>query len=140
MTRSLPLGFLAVVVMVAAGCGGNSPFDYQPVSGKIVYEDGQPLPASDIILRFTAQIESPDGESFPRVATAHADATGAFEVVTSYKYGDGLIPAKHKVVVELDPAAGGKPMVPKEYTSIASTPLIVDSTDADFIEIKVPRP
>ncbi len=47
--------------------------------------------------------------------------------MTSYKYGDGLIPGRHKVCIDLGSGPEAKSLVPKDYTSIASTPLEVDT-------------
>jgi hypothetical protein len=140
MSHRLPLLAVIWAAACALGCGPAGPFDYQPVAGKITYEDGQPISSDGLQLYFTAQVDSPDGESFPRVAMAHVNGSGEFTAVTSYKYGDGLIPASHKVTIKVGPGPGNKPLVPKEYTDAQSTPLVVDSTDKDFLEIKVPRP
>ena len=40
-----------------------------------------------------------------------------FDCVTSYKYGDGLVPGKHKVVIQAADERDGKPVVPKEYAN-----------------------
>lgn len=123
-----------------AGCGESAPFEYRKTSGSIVYEDGQPISPDGFELYFVPQVESSDGQIFPRTAIAHVDGSGKFSEVTSYKYGDGLIPAKHKVFLKIGPGADKKPRVPKEYLSIEGTPLIVDPAESDFLDIKVPRP
>jgi hypothetical protein len=134
----------ALLAMSAAfcvlGCGSSSLFDYQPVSGKITYEDGQPISPDGLQLYFTAQVDSPDGAAYPRAAMAHVDGNGEFKAVTSYKYGDGLVPANHKVTIKAGAGPNNKPLVPTEYTEVQTTPLVVDSTDKDYLEIKVPRP
>jgi len=70
---------------------------------------------------------------------ANVDAEGKFDCVTSHKYGDGLIPGKHKVVIQNAAEQAGKPIVPKEFTSETTTTLIVDTKDLPF-DIKVPKP
>ncbi len=137
--RCAVLPLLILATLTIEGCGSNGPFTYRKTTGTVTYEDGQPI-APEVTLRFTSLADSPDGKSFPRPATAHADAQGNFSAVTSYKYGDGLIPGKHKVVIEVGPGPNGKPLVPPEYTNVAKTPLIVDSSTTDHLEIKVPRP
>src|SRR4051794_29488875 len=125
--------------IVLAGCGSNSPFKYVKCSGKISYEDGTPIPAGGMELRFTA-LDAPKLEkAYPRPAVARVNERGEFERVTSYKFGDGLIPGRHKVSIDLGNGPEAKPLVPKEYTSAASTPLIVDTADSPF-DIKVPKP
>ena len=47
---------------------------------------------------------------------ANVDSNGEFDCVTSYKYGDGLVPGTHKVVIQAANERDGKPVVPKEYT------------------------
>lgn len=122
-------------VVLTLGCGSGGPFSYKKVNGTISYDDGSAVPG--VVLRFVA-LDAPKIENAtPRPAFANADSQGKFDCVTSYKYGDGLIPGKHKVVIEVDPNA--KPVVPKEYTNVATTPLEVDTADSPF-DIKVTRP
>ena len=121
------------------GCGTGSPFDYVPVSGTVKYEDGTPIPADGVQLRFDAQDAPTVENAFPRPGLARLNAQGEFDSVTSYKYGDGLIPGRHKVAIEAGAGPGGQSIVPKEYTSIATTPLIISTDDAP-LEIKVPKP
>lgn len=90
-------------------------------------------------LRFSA-LDAPKMEkAYPRPALARVNDKGEFDAVTSYKYGDGLIPGKHKVSIDLGTGPDKKPLVPKEYTSIATTPLEVDTAKLPF-DIKVPKP
>jgi hypothetical protein len=121
------------------GCGSGGPFEYENVSGKITYEDGSPIPVDGLRLRFIAQDAPQVDNAFPRPAFADVDSQGEFASVTSYKYGDGLIPGKHKVAIEKEGSPDVRPPVPKEYLSISTTPLMVDTADAPF-RIKVPRP
>ena len=63
------------------------------------------------------------------------------DILTKAKFnGDGLIPAKHKAFLDLKAPNGTKPLVAPEYADAETTPLVVDSTESDFLEIKVPRP
>jgi hypothetical protein len=124
---------------VALGCGPGSPFDYEKVSGKITYEDGTPIPGGGLRLRFIAQDAPQVENAFPRPAFANVDADGEFAEVTSHKFGDGLIPGKHKVAIEKEGSPDARPPVPKEYLSISTSPLTVDTADAPFY-IKVPKP
>jgi hypothetical protein len=128
----------SVAVLIACaclGCGSGSPFKYVKASGKITYEDGTPL--KNVRLLFDAQ-DAPSVEgAHARPAVANVNDQGEFDCVTSYKYGDGLIHGKHKVAID----AGGpeNPIVPKEFQSMATTPLIVDTASLP-LEIKVPKP
>lgn len=132
--RLLSLTLLAVCL----GCSDGSPFDYLKVNGTLTYEDGSPIPADSIVLQFVAQDAQPIGESYPRAAKALVDKTGKFDCATSYKYGDGLVPGRHKVAVHYATDASGKLQVPREYTNISTTPLMVDTAQIPFI-IQVPK-
>ena len=125
-------------VPMTAGCGSPGPFSYVPAEGTLTYEDGSPLPKSGIQLKFFA-LDAPEKENAnPRPAIAHVDAEGRFDLVTSYKYGDGLVPGRHKVAI-LYAKNNGESLIPREYASSVKTPLVV-STDDVPLEIKVPRP
>jgi hypothetical protein len=128
-----------LILFCAAGCGSGSPFKYVKVHGKVAYEDGSPIPMGGLRLRFVA-LDVPKVEhAFPRPAFASIDDKGEFDSVTSYKPGDGLIPGKHKAAIELSGAPGANIPVPKEYQSISTTPLVLDTADSPF-DIKVPKP
>jgi hypothetical protein len=125
--------------LVCLGCGSGSPFDYVEASGRVAYEDGTTIPAGGMRLLFTAQ-DAPKVEGvFPRPAVAEVNDKGEFTCVTSYKYCDGVIPGRHKVVVEQAKDKTGRNLIPKEYTSITTTPLVVDTEQLPF-EIKIPKP
>lgn len=123
---------------MCAGCNSGSPFDYLQVSGTVTYEDGSPIPASGIVLQFVAQDAQPIGDAYPRAAKAMVDKSGHFDCATSYKYADGLVPGHHKVAIHYATNAQGKSLVPKEYTNISTTPLMVDTAKLPF-EIRIPK-
>lgn len=127
---------LAFAIVWVVGCGPSGPFEYVPIQGRVVYEDGSPVPGGQ--LQFESQMPI-EGNIRPRPAGAAIDSDGNFDAVTSYKYGDGLVPGKHKVSFIFATDAQGRPLVPLEYQSMASTPLVVDTADAP-LEIKVPKP
>ena len=130
---------LALLCCSVVGCGSGSPYDYTKVSGKITYEDGSPIPGGRLRLRFVA-LDAPQVENaHPRPAFANPNIDGEFDSVTSYKYGDGLIPGKHKVAIEVGGAPSSVSPVPKEYLSSSTTPITVDTNKSPF-DIKVPRP
>jgi hypothetical protein len=126
---------IATVVLLT-GCGPQSPFEYVPVSGKVTYEDGSPVTVGKVF--FVPDAPPKDG-MHPRTATADLNADGTFASVTSYKPGDGIVPGKHKVAIMFAEDASGNPLVAKDYTSFATSPLVVDTADAPF-DIKVPKP
>jgi hypothetical protein len=130
---------LLLILGFALGCGSGSPFKYVKVKGKVTYEDGSPIPANGLRIRFFP-LDAPKVENaVPRPAYARFDDQGNFDSVTSYKYGDGLIPGKHKVAIEASDGPPNKLVVPKEYQSTSTSPLVVDTADSP-LEIKVPKP
>jgi hypothetical protein len=90
-------------------------------------------------LRFES-LDAPVVEgAHPRPGIANINAQGEFDFVTSYKYGDGLIPGHHKVAVLGGGGPNDRPAVPKDYQSVSTTPLVIDTANAP-LEIKVPKP
>lgn len=134
--RLVILALLGLVV----GCGDSGPFEYIPVTGTITYEDGSVVPAKSWRVIFTA-LDHNDPKVRPRPATAGVDpATGKFDTVTSYKYGDGLVPGRHRVALAaLDASGKEMQLFPKEYSNVRESPLIVDTANLP-LEIKVPKP
>jgi hypothetical protein len=140
--RVLPavaIGLLAAVVAVA-GCS-KEPFPFAQVSGRVTYEDGSVIPAPVVRVIFISLAPPVDNKTFPRPGMAEVDpATGKFQTVTSYTYGDGIVRGEHKVLVEALSASDVRlPLVPREYSNVAKTPLRVNTKDSPF-EIKVPKP
>lgn len=127
---------LLITCVWILGCGSGGPFDYVKVQGKAGYEDGTPIPGT-VRLRFAAEDAPPVGAAVPRPALANVNSRGEFTEVTSYKYGDGLIPGKHRVAIEATDQAG-KSLVPKEFASTITTPLVIHTDDSP-LDIKVPR-
>ncbi len=123
------------------GCdGGASPFAYVPANGKVTYDDGSPLPKGGLRLQFLSLDQSNVAELHPRPALATIDEKGLFENVTSYKYGDGLVRGKHTVaILDAKDEASGKLLVPEEYTSVKTSPIVVNTEELPF-EIKIPKP
>ena len=130
---------VASLLLSAVGCGSDVPFEYLRVQGRLTYEDGSVIPASGIRLQFVPVDAQPVDGAYPRPASEDVDAQGNFKNVTSYKYGDGLIPGKHKVAIFYANDKDGKLLVPKEFTHAGTTSLVVDTADAPF-EMKVPKP
>jgi len=122
--------FLAsnVILVVFFGCGSGRPYDTVSVSGEISYEDGSRIPASQITLIFIPQVAPLDAKTHPRPAVAEVDVNdGTFSELTTWEFGDGAIPGKHKIQVhaydELDEPS---PSVPPVYGSPSTTPLEVE--------------
>lgn len=75
----------------------------------------------------------------PLVGAAYLSKDGVFGTPTSHKPGDGLVPGKHKVAIQYATDENGNSLVPREYTTIATTPLEIDTADSPF-EIVIPKP
>jgi hypothetical protein len=142
MTAAIQILRISMVglILLSTGCG-REPFRLVPVSGKITYEDGVPIPLDLLAVTFTSQAAPIDAKTHPRPATAPVDrATGTFQSVTTHKFGDGLGQGKHKVTLTML-GGGAVPMslVPAEYLDPAKTPLEVDTAQLPF-ELKVRKP
>jgi hypothetical protein len=135
-------GYFAIcwLVFLSTGCGGSgSPYDYVPVSGKVTYEDGTPLPIGGFVIKFFALDAPQVAGASPRLGQADVGADGSFSSVTSYKPADGIIPGKHRVSFLYANNKAGKSLVPMEYTIPKESPLIVDTASLP-LEVKVPKP
>lgn len=139
-SRRCPARALLLVLTIGViGCGGSGPFEYIPVAGTVTYDDGSKIPLSSMRLIFIP-LDAPDvAGAHPRRAMANVNGEGAFDCATSYKYGDGLIPGKHKVVIEAAAAKDGVPMIPTSCLSETTTTLVVDTSEVPLM-IEVPRP
>jgi hypothetical protein len=141
--RSLSRLSLFVAVVVSLGCGQRNAWTTVPVSGKITYEDGSLIPVGGMRLYFMSEAPPPDAKTFPRQGAVGVNvADGTFDKITTYKFADGLIQGKHKVIVDVSERGvrkGGKPKVPKEYGSLTTTPLEIDTADAP-LHIKIRKP
>jgi hypothetical protein len=140
MSRFIALATMILIAAVA-GCGSDNPWGPVAVSGKVTYEDGSVIPVESMTLYFAPQAEPLDEKTFPRKGTAGVNASdGSFDKATTYKPGDGLIPGKHKVtVVAYEGGRNLSPRIPKQYTSVSTTPLEVDTAESPFhIKIRTP--
>ena len=126
---------------MAGGCGGDTPWSPVDVTGKVTYEDGSLIPVQSMKLYFAPQTPPKDKKTFPRQGSVGVNvADGSFSNVTTYQYGDGLIPGKHKVlVVAYDGGRDLSPKVPRAYSSVTTTPLEIDTANSP-LEIKIRKP
>ena len=125
---------LLLVIYVVGGCERNNPFDLVAVNGTLTYDDGTLIPAKQIILKFEPLAPSLDPKTHPPSGMSYVDlSNGTFDVVTSYKYADGLIRGKHRVLVAATGGGGdSKSLVPEEYLDSGRTPLLVDTAESPF--------
>lgn len=127
------------VVLFASGCN-QEPFELTQASGKLVYDDGSPIPFDGIVLTFISQTPPKDPKTYPKPGMTVVDKdTGAFSSINTRKSGDGLTCGKHKVLVTglTNPIPAS--IVPPEYADYNRTPLLVDTANQPF-ELKVRKP
>lgn len=136
MTTSLPAAkrdvlkhraMIALMLLAAfAGCGTDENLPPTvPVKGKVIY---QGKPVKDAVVMF---FPADDVVGNPGIAKTEAD--GAYQL-TTYETGDGAVPGKHTVTVQLFNAPIS---LPGKYGSRETTPLtfIVESNQENHFEI-----
>ena len=128
-----------LAVTAAVGCSDATPYSVVPVTGSVRYDDGSLIPAQQIMLTFDPMAAPVDPKTHPRKGIGYVNTqSGAIEPVTTYKYGDGVTAGKHKLLV-IATDGGNNLLVPKDYTSAHTTPLVVDTSEVP-LDIKVPKP
>lgn len=129
-----------LLLMLVVGCGTSDPFSYIPVSGSVKYEDGTLIPADYLTVTFQPLEGTIDQRTKPRSADANVDVkSGKFTSATSHKFGDGIVPGRHKVTVRaFDANMNELRIIPRRYTLVAETPIEVDADDSPF-EFTVPN-
>jgi len=140
--RVLSLQRYALLLTLAlTGCGDSQPFSKVQISGTVRYDDGTLIPAHRLVLTFVSQTKPLDAKTYPRPGRAEVDVKdGTFHVVTSVRYGDGMVVGEHQVcLTALDKNQIPLPVIPEEYATPKTTPLII-STDDSPLEIRIPRP
>ena len=124
-----------------SGCGGGTPYQTVKISGKVTYDDGSLIQAEDITLVFSPQVEAVDARTSAKKGTAVVNvADGTFSCASTYDYGDGVIPGKHKIAVQ--PIKGGVPapgLVPDNYMDPRKTTLERTIESAAALELTVPK-
>ncbi|QDU28239.1 hypothetical protein ETAA8_33390 [Anatilimnocola aggregata] len=115
--RSQQLGCLLAILFLA-GCGDTGPKTYK-IPGKLVYEDGTPVPAASVVFQTTL-----DGQVIP--ARGVSTPEGQFEL-TTFNDGDGVVAGEHDVAISPVPAPEGakpvQPPVPSKYGDFANSGL-----------------
>ena len=118
------------------GCGRSSnPFEMIPVSGKIATEDGSPIAAVEVQLRFEPQMKATHGSIRPKIGTADVIDVGMgnFSEASTQQPGDGLIAGKHVVRAYAYDASGQRTEL-----SISPAEITVGSDTFEF-EFRVKR-
>lgn len=132
---TLPL----MLLLISVGCS-NDPFALVQVTGTVKFEDGSPVLNSTYKIRFSPQVESLDGITFPRMGVVEVDSEGNFISATTSRYKDGLTKGENIVFFDLGKGGDGKPIVPFEYTRVKTSPIRIDLSETRHVEIVIPRP
>jgi len=130
-----------LLAIALTGCGESEPFSMVQVSGTVRYDDGTLIPAQHLVLTFTPEAKPIDAKTYPRPGHVEVNVKeGTFDVVTSIRYGDGLVVGKHRVcILAQDENQTPLRVIPVEYSTPSTTPLVI-STEDRTLEIRVPRP
>ncbi len=97
---TLGVAAAAWLLLAVVGCGSSEPFDMVRVTGKVTYDDGTPIQAARVFIRFSPQVESKDKQTHPKMGEAEVHVEdGTFSEATSHRYGDGLVIGRHTVSV-----------------------------------------
>ncbi len=143
--RFLPL---SAILLLACGCGSGAPFDMAPVGGKLSYKDGSLVKGDRIVITFIPQGVEAQGKAAAGAARVEVDpSTGVFGNATTWKLEDGVLVAKHKVVVQAFKTGPGGHSIPNkaiaaDYESNEKTPLEFDipSGGNTNLDIQVEKP
>jgi hypothetical protein len=123
---------VVLVLVAAAGCGGQGQHKTAVVRGTVKYK-GKPVPNGTV--NFIPEGNGPS-------ATGELGPDGTY-TLTTYKSGDGAVLGRHKVVIVAMQDQAGKlpeersptppPIVPTAYTSPATTPLTAEVGDKENV-------
>lgn len=145
-SRTALLNRAALVVLIligASGCGGDNPFDMIPISGKVTYEDGSPIPATRITVIFVPQVAPLDAKTYASPGQANVDVeTGEFHSMTTRTPGDGAAIGRHKVqIMAMGDDLAPSPAVPLRYRdpTTSDIPEVEVGPDSTYFEIKIKR-
>ncbi len=126
-----------------AGCGGSGdPFAYVKVQGSVKYADGTLIDAPSVRLKFIPQdAKSTDPKMTPPIGSAEVKPDGTFDSITSHTPNDGLVPGKHKVLVDTI-SKNEMPLriLDPKYNDVNKTPLMVDTANPDSFNLIVEKP
>lgn len=125
----------ALTLALLVGCDGG-PYRMEQVTGRVVYEDGSPVPGK-LGIRFQSLAPPIDERTHPRPGYAYTDDQGVFTSVTTYKHADGVVGGRHKLLI--GEVEGLGTLIDPKYGDPNASPLEVDTSDAPF-EIKVSKP
>jgi len=121
-----------------SGCGNGNPKTYR-IPGRLVYEDGKPVPGATIVLQTTH-----DGQRIAARGMVNTD--GTFEL-TTFTDNDGVIEGEQDITIvalpATDSATPSKPVVAAKYSSAESSGLkftVKPDTTELLIKVEPPLP
>ena len=128
------------ILCVATGCSGASnPYGTVPASGQITFSDGSLIPAARIDVQFISQEPPVDAKTHPRPGVALVEPADGTFVVSTYNFNDGVIQGRHKVIVSAyDEQRRPLKSISRDYTSVETTPLEIDTADGNF-DLKIEK-
>jgi hypothetical protein len=88
---------LAMLTTTLAGCGSGDRKTYR-AGGRVVFQDGSPMPSGKIELSPMGKVNSASGKSPPNPAGV-IENDGTFQL-TTYKPFDGALPGRYRVIVQ----------------------------------------
>ncbi len=108
-------------LLFACGCTRN-PFNLQPVSGTVKYEDGT-VPEGEYGLVRLEPVAPHKDKYSPRAGTGQLMPDGKFDLMT-FKPADGIIPGTYRVVLLIwKTYRGHEPVIPRAYSNAETTPI-----------------
>ena len=144
MSKLCALVLVAATAAVVCGCGGGDLPTY-PVSGKVVFEDGQPLTTGGVVLCESVDTRS---EGMGINSRGKINEDGTYELFT-FERGDGAVVGKHRVLVRAQRDADDylkrgiipRPVVDERFEAYETSglELNVDEGENEF-QIVVARP
>jgi hypothetical protein len=114
----------ALFLAMATGCGSGKT---APVGGKVVFKDGTPLTAGQVVFR-------PVDEKLQVSARGDIEQDGTF-ILGTYKDGDGAVPGKYQALINPPPRpkkrekAIGKPIIDPRFSSYETSGLEFEVTN-----------
>jgi hypothetical protein len=118
----------ALLLLLAAGCGGGKATNLAEVSGTVKF-DGKPLPG--VVVTFYPEVEK-EQPALPR-SRATTDASGRYTLTCVELDKPGAVVGKHRVVVSWPVRPGADRLkhpdpfpIPAVYTVASATPLEKD--------------
>ena len=130
---------VAIAILFVGGCGDKGP-KVVKISGIVKYRDGTPVQGGTekgkAVISFVPDFEKETASGdVPKGASAVIDTEGHF-TMTTFKPGDGVIPGKYKVILQIraDPYDPASSLIGEKYEKAETSGLdiTVDSPKSDL--------